>query len=167
MRERRFITLPSDTPPSFPGRCPACGDSSPAEIDVATARAFHPGHLVLCFFMGRKMRLEIPYCTQCLWTVQRHRRWRSLTCLAGVVAAIALAAYVRRWVPSAHQNLVYVGAAFVALTPAFLWRGFAQPPVEATIEPDGIRFEFRDADYAGEFAGQNGLRGAESPGRLD
>ncbi|MGE3165976.1 MAG: hypothetical protein AB7O52_13810 [Planctomycetota bacterium] len=155
MGQHSWHLLPHDAAPCFPDRCPACGDSAPREIDVMMARAFHPGHLVLCFFMGRKVRLEVPYCAQCVGAVQLQRRWRSATCFLGVLVAIIVAAYLRRWVPAERQNLVYVGAALAALAPALLWKGIAPPPIEVSVEPEGLRFEFRDPVYAQHFAGGN------------
>lgn len=164
MSDRPFSILSAGQEPRFPDRCASCQAQSPGDYGTLRGRAFHPAHLILFFFLGRVVHYEVPLCPPCQWDQQQVARRRRFTLLLGVGLGLGSAWGLRQVLPPAHLNLALIGAAMVALAPPLLWKAFAPPPIELTVERAEVRFEFRDAEYAEEFARLNAPEpGAPTP----
>jgi hypothetical protein len=106
---------------------------------------------------GRGFIAHVPACASCGWRIRCQRVGGILLTL--VVAAAFLffvwpllddfvARPIRKWVA--------MGLIFVCLAPYFLWETFFPPSIDITAFPDNVDYEFRDEEYAHEFAALNG-----------
>tara|TARA_R110002073_G_scaffold36582_10_gene106513 strand:- start:4467 stop:4736 length:270 start_codon:yes stop_codon:yes gene_type:complete len=54
------------------------------------------------------------------------------------------------------RKWVAMGLILVCLAPYFFWETFYPPAIDITAYTDSVDYEFRDADFAYEFASLNG-----------
>jgi hypothetical protein len=53
------------------------------------------------------------------------------------------------------RKWIAVGIALLCMTPLLLWQLFFPPPLDLTATSSTVEYEFRDRDYAAEFARLN------------
>ena len=75
----------------------------------------------------------------------------------GIAAAFMFFAwpYIDDFVARSIRKLVAVVLILVCLAPYFLWELFFPPSIDITAFSDSVDYEFRDEEYAYEFAALN------------
>ncbi len=153
------VRLPRDHVPVFPDRCCACGRPRPGDVLPVARRRAAPWELLLpwVWFLRRPFRCAAPFCPPCRSDALRQRRIRLLALVAVVVAA---AVVLGPWIKSFGWNrqwtrLLQLGSLAAIVLPIGMWWAIRPPVFDITVTRDGIDYEFRDADYARDFAAAN------------
>lgn len=148
------VKLPKSHPAIFPDRCVACGIESPGATYRASTNAIGWWTLALWHF-GRRFTVAVPACERCR-TRMRRQRGLQLAVNVVVIAAGAVAAGsllqeyhgpIKRW--------LMLGIVLACLLPVILWETWFPRPFDMTAFTDTVDYEFRDPDYAAEFAAMN------------
>jgi len=148
------VNLPKSQLPFFPDRCVACGADAPdASYRVGTNAI---GWWTLAFWsFGRRFRVDVPACDSCRDRMCR-AWWLRLAVNAVVVAiGVGLALYLLRWYQGPFKRWFALGIALICLLPVILWEVFFPRPIDLTAYADTVDYEFRDPEYAEEFAELN------------
>lgn len=150
----RDVSLPKSRPPAFPDRCVACGADSPSAIYRAGTNAI--GWWTLAFWtFGRRHTVEVPACEPCRDRMRR-QRWLQLAVNAAAIAAgVVVAGSLLQWYQGPFKRWLMLGVVLVCLVPVFLWETFFPRPFDMTAYSNTVDYEFRDPDYAAEFAALN------------
>jgi hypothetical protein len=115
------------------------------------------GWWTLAFWsFGSLFWAEVPACRRCRGRMIR-RRWIGVA-VDLVVAAIGVSiglAIFRAYAKLAQKWLI-LPVALACYLPVWLWETFVPKPIALTAYADTVDYEFRDADYAREFAELNG-----------
>ena len=148
------VNLPKEATPIFPDRCIACGAASPASSYRASTRAI--GWWTLAFWSsGRRHSVDVPACDGCK-TQLRKQRWFNLA-LYG--AAIVPAVFAARWYMGDYdgpfKRWIILGIVLVVLLPVLIWDVLFPQPFDMTAFSKTVDYEFRDPEYAAEFAAMN------------
>lgn len=167
------IRLSKEQQPIFPPRCVACGSDAPG----GTLR-FHKRSVGWSY--GEKFSADVPVCGNCRGKVNRQRWLRFSISLGiiGVAIAVWLLIYfqepskaepsgsifgkvLERLLPGylRLEGWVGIGIVWVCLFPWALWQIFFPPPFDMTAYADSVDYQFRDAEYAEEFAVLNKAAG--------
>lgn len=158
------IKLPKSQPPAFPERCVACGLPAPGTTYRARVGA---GEFWTAAFwgFGRAFAVDVPACESCIGRMRRQRYLRAAAFVAATAVGIVAGIYVgdalfrefrkpwRRWL----VKLTAVAVWFACCLPVFLFEVFSPRPLSLSESADAIEYEFRDAEYAREFAALNGV----------
>jgi hypothetical protein len=148
------VKLPKARPPVFPDRCVACGAESPSSTYRAGTNAIGWWTWVFWTF-GRRFTVDVPACEPCCGQMRR-QRWLQLAVNAVVIAAgVVLAGSLLQWYQGPFKRWLMLGVVLVCLLPVFLWEMFFPRPFDMTAFSDTVDYEFRDPDYAAEFAALN------------
>ncbi|MCE9561291.1 MAG: hypothetical protein K8U57_04485 [Planctomycetes bacterium] len=148
------VKLPKSHPPIFPDRCVACRAKSPGSIYRAGTNAIGWWTWVFMAF-GRRHTVEVPACKPCRGQMGR-QRWLQLSVNVVVIAVgVVLAGSLLEWYQGPFKRWLTLGVVLVCLLPVFLWEIFFPRPFDMTAFSDEVDYEFRDADYAAEFATLN------------
>jgi hypothetical protein len=155
------VNLPKAHPPVFPDRCVACGAESPGATYRAGTNAI--GWWTLAFWsFGRRFTVEVPACEPCRSRMRR-QRWLQLAVNAVViVAGVAMAGWLLQGNQGPFKRWLMLGIVLVCLVPVFLWETFFPRPFDMTVYSDTVDYEFRDPDYAAEFAALNQTASADA-----
>lgn len=145
------IRLPKSHAPVFPDRCVVCGVHAPGGTLRIGTNAIGWWTLALWSF-GPRFSVEVPACERC-----RNRLWRGRVIRVTVITVLALAgAGVALYLLQGHQGpwkkWIAMGIALVCVAPAVVWQIFFPPPVDLTAYSKTVDYEFRDPQYALEFA---------------
>jgi hypothetical protein len=149
------VRLKKSVTPKFPDRCVVCGQPGPdASVTVST-------HAIgwwtwLLWIHGTRFSINFLACTHCAGSLRRQLWLRWLVTFALIVAAVLLLFPLLSEFRGAARRWLAMGGVIVALSPWFLWQVFFPPPVDLTAYTDEVDYEFRDQDYAEEFAALNG-----------
>jgi hypothetical protein len=149
------VTLPRSQTPVFPDRCVACGFPFP-EGFIRVGTNSIGWWTILLWTHGTRFSVEVPACETCRRKMIR-QRWGRLT-VGGIFVAVGVgvAVYVlgsslrkpfRRWVG--------LGVALLCMLPWFVWELVFPRPIDLTAFAHSVNYEFRDEDYAEEFAELN------------
>ncbi len=149
------ITLPRTQTPVFPDRCVACGVPCP-ETFIRVGTHSIGWWTILFWTHGARFSVNVPTCEPCRGKMIR-QRWVRLAVEAIFVAVgVSVAVYVlggslrgplKRWLA-----LLIV---LLCMLPWFVWELVFPRPIDLTAYAHSVNFEFRDEDYAEEFAELN------------
>jgi hypothetical protein len=147
------VNLPRSHVPVWPDLCVVCCHAVPTErLRIATHSI---GWWTVAFWHpGRRVTVEVPTCPACRRTFAWRRRGRIAL---GVVLALA-AGVAGIWIVGSGphgRKWLAMGVAVLLILPFSLWEVFFPPPIEITAYAKTTDYEFRDADYAEEFARLN------------
>lgn len=155
MPESTRVTLARDHQPTFPSNCAGCSTDYPDREVTFVGHAFHPAHLIFFWFLGQKVFYEVPLCSDCAdrhARVLRSRWWVHVTV---VCAAVLLVWSSLEWASGPLRNFLIVVALLGSLSPALFFKALLPPPIDLSVEPDWVRFEFRDEAYGSAFRDLN------------
>lgn len=86
----------------------------------------------------------------------RGQKWRRRIITWGFAAiGVAVAAYLLAEHHGPFKRWIALGIAMLCLSPLIVWEVLFPPPVDLTAYSNTVDYEFRDADYAAEFASLN------------
>jgi hypothetical protein len=148
------ISLPRSHTPIFPDRCVACGFPQPDHfIRVGTNTI---GWWTIALWIpGTRYSVEIPACESCRRRMSRQRWVRMAVCGIFVVVGVAVAAYLLGSLRGPLKRWLALGIALLCMVPWFAWELVFPRPVDLTAYSSTVTFEFRDEDYADDFASLN------------
>ena len=149
------VNLPRNHPASFPSVCVRCGED-PANKTVRLWTHTLGWWTWVPWMFGRGFTTDVPACASCRWRIRLQR-------VGGLIITLAVAAafmflvwpYFGDLVARPIRKWVAMGSIFVCLTPYLLWETFFPPSIDITAYSNSIDYEFRDSDYAYEFAALN------------
>jgi hypothetical protein len=154
------IRLPKSQAAAFPCRCVGCGQAEPRSGVTIWTWDVSWWAFVTCLalFWSKAAKTRAPFCRRCAWSL----RLRRLLNVAAFAAAICLAIHLhsRLFVSSPRllRKLIIGGIAIAALVPVGFWNLLRPAALAITIDGDHLIYEFRDPDYAAEFAALNDAR---------
>ena len=148
------VNLPKSLAPVFPNRCVACGADQPESTYRTGTSAI--GWWTLAFWsFGPRFTAEVPACTTCRVRM-RNLRWLQLAVnIVFAFAGVGAAFYLLQWYQGPFKRWLVLGIALIALMPVILWETFFPRPFAMTAYAKTVDYEFRDGDYAYEFAALN------------
>jgi hypothetical protein len=148
------VNLPKDHDPIFPDRCVACG----AEHPTATLRISTHSigwWTVLLGHFGMPFTTEVPACPPCRRRIRLQRWLRFAITIAFVFAGASIALAILKNYRGLFRKWLAMAIAIVCLLPFILWETFFPPPIDLTAYSETVDYEFRDPEYAAEFAELN------------
>ena len=148
------VNLPKWHKAVFPKRCVRCGsDPQDGTLRIWTQSI---GWWSALWMFGSGFSVRVPACYSCGWRIRIKRVGGLLITI--VVAMLFLAfvwPYVEGAVPRILRKWVALAMVLVCLAPVWIWEVIFPPPIDITAFPKTVDYEFRDADYAREFARLN------------
>jgi hypothetical protein len=145
------VNLPKTLRPTFPDRCVACGLPCPdSTIPVGTHAI---GWWTIALWVhGARFSVDVPACEACRRQMVRQRWLRLFVCGVFVVVGLGVALYVLGSFRGPLHRWLAMGIALLCLLPWIAWEIVSPPPIDLTAYSDTVDYEFRDEDYAQEFA---------------
>lgn len=149
------VNLPRRHRARYPARCVRCGGNH----DGRTIRLWT--HTIgwwtaLFWTFGLGFTTRPPACTKCSWRIRAQRvGGLLLTLVIASVFMIFLWPQVDDFVARSLRKWVALGLIIVCLSPYLLWEIIYPPAIDITAFKDSVDYEFRDADFAYEFAELN------------
>ena len=145
------VCLPKTRVPEFPKLCVACHAVAPS----ASVRMFTSaiGWWTAFFAFGSIHRVDVPACKPCAGRLWRGRLFRFLVTILCIGVGIGVADHFAsgmRW-----RRAIVLVSAFVALLPWIVWQALVPAALDITAYENTVDYDFRDPDYAGEFASLN------------
>lgn len=159
------VTLPRSVVPRFPNRCVRCNFEGPSGRVRLTTHGGWPRWP--WWWWTRRVSVEVPCCFRCHTAIRRQRWLRTIgTTAAFLVAAGITWSYVGE-LPRPYRRWAALGWGLIFLAPLIGLDIFFPPVVDITAHADTVDYEFRDPQFAREFAQQNGVgpSNARSHGR--
>ncbi len=146
------VNLPREHVVRFPQRCVRCNADNEGRLIRLWTHTI--GWWTWVFWMfGRPFSVRVPACSPCSRVI-RCQRLGGLAITIGVTIVFLyfgwpwlddfVARPIRKWVAML--------AVILCLMPCFLWELFLPPAIDITAYSDNVDYEFRDPDYALEFA---------------
>jgi hypothetical protein len=148
------VTLPRTHTPVFPDRCVACGMPCPEGfVRVATHSI---GWWTIVFWThGARFSVEVPACEPCRRQMIRQRWIRSAADVAFAAVGVGIAIYVLGSLRNPLRRWLGLGIALLCMLPWIVWEFVFPRPIDLTSYAHTVAYEFRDEDYAQEFAELN------------
>ena len=149
------VNLPRNHTAIYPQRCIRCGDDSVAKTIRLWTHTLGWWTWAL-WVLGVGFRTDVPVCSRCGWKIRFQK-------IGGVVLTMLIAAafltfawpYIRDVVPRPFSKWAALIGIFLCLGPYFLWEIIFPPAIDVTAYSESVDYEFRDAEYAMEFAELN------------
>lgn len=145
------VSLPRSYEPKFPERCVRCGDDPMGRTVRLRSPILEWWTLLIWFARGHVV--QAPACYECGRRIRWQRRGGLL--LTMVVAVLVLAfvwPFFDDFVARAIRKWLAMGLILVCLVPYFVWETFFPPAIDITAYPERVSYEFRDHEYARDFA---------------
>ncbi len=155
------VSLPIDHQVEYPDRCVACSLPNPGERFTLKDRSYGWLQVLFWWWLGNKYQAEIPVCNMCRGSLVRYHWLSRALFWGGLIVGSALTYW---WFTADFKlgkglrflnKFLVIGIFLLGLVPFFIYRIFLPPPVDVNLEGDKAIFDFRDADYAVEFARLN------------
>jgi hypothetical protein len=132
----------------------ACGSNSPGATYRAGTNAI--GWWTLAFWsFSRWFTVEIPACESCRARMRCQRRVQLAVNAAVIAAGVVVAGSLLQSYYGPFKRWLILCIVFVCLLPVILWKTFFPQPFDMTAYSATVDYEFRDPDYAAEFAALN------------
>ena len=149
------VNLPRNHPARYPNRCVGCGEN------FCTSKLRLWTHTIgwwtaIFWIPGWGFSTQVPACRACGWKIRMQR-------IGGLLVAFAIAGlflafvwpHIDDFIPRALRKWVAVLLILICLLPYVLWETFWPPSIDITAFSNSVDYEFRDAEYAYEFAELN------------
>jgi hypothetical protein len=138
----RVCFLPATQTPRFPDRCANCGSPSPQD-------AVRLG--------GGRLEYEVPICNNCASQTRRRNAMQKYLLWGGGITAVLVVILLMLLTEGVGRFLALL-IGFVFLIPYLISAWLLPVPLALITVEDKIQYEFRDADYASDFAALNEAR---------
>lgn len=147
------VNLAKDRVPVFPDRCIVCGaDPRGTTLGFAT-RSIGWWSVLHCF--GRKHRASVPTCPECVGDLKTQRRVRELVIWIFILLGILAAVWLMAEYKGPFKRWIMIGIALTAAMPYAIWESFYPRVFDMTAYSSTVDYEFKNAEYAGDFARLN------------
>ena len=148
------VNLPKDHEPVFPSRCVRCGEDPLGEQIKLTTQSV--SWLGVLFLGGKFFSIQVPACMPCGYRIrfQRIGSWVATLVLV-TVCLVLLWPLVSKLVPLAFRRWFIAIFAMICILPQIVWEIVFPPAFDFTAFKKSVDYEFRDVDYAAEFAALN------------
>jgi hypothetical protein len=147
------VTLGKDRTPTFPDRCVVCGRASPD--GTRRVRTSAVGWWSVLGFHGSGFGVEVPACGPCGRGQARQQWLRFGLGIAAMLAIAGAAVYFLGVNRGPFRKPILLGITLLGMIPFFAWEAWFPPAFDLTAFNKTVDYEFRDPDYAAEFAGLN------------
>ena len=155
MPQSTDVNLPRNHSARFPSSCVRCGDD-PANGTVRLWTHTIGWSTWVFWMFGRGFSTHAPACAGCGWRIRFQR-------VGGVLLTLAIAGvflffvwpHIENFIARPIRKWVAMGLILVCLAPYILWEMFFPPAIDITAYSESIDYEFRDSDYAFDFAELN------------
>ncbi|MHC4605899.1 MAG: hypothetical protein ACYTAF_03075 [Planctomycetota bacterium] len=151
------VKLPRRQVAVFPTRCALCG-AEDSDRRVTLWKWSVPLWVVLtvlALLFSRLKKVRVPCCRECSWKI----RMRRLVGIAALLFCIALAVTLAQFLPDEWPGLVrhlaLAGIMLGLLLLYFIWHVACPPAVGMQLSRKTTTYEFRNRQYAEEFAAAN------------
>ena len=149
------VNLPRNHIALYPSRCVRCGDD-PAGTTIRLWTHTLGWWTWALWMFGRGFTTNVPACAGCCWRIRFQRVGR-------VIVTLAIAAgfmffvwpYVDDLVARPIRKWVAMALILVCMAPHILWEILFPPSIDITAYSESVDYEFRDREYAYEFAALN------------
>jgi len=146
--------LPKDCRPIFPDRCVVCLNEKPGATSRVVAKG--PARSPVRGWFS----VEVPACPKCGSRLRWQATWRFLRTILGAGVAMGGAAVL--FYALGFRNAALGGISFGVLAVAVIvlvgWEVFHPPEFKIDVGLVNVDYEFRDREYAHEFAELNGAK---------
>lgn len=149
------VNLPRAHPAVYPKRCVRCGgDHQGHNIRLWTHTI---GWWTVVFWMfGQGFTTRPPACRKCALPIRIHRIGGTvLGLMVAVLFMIFVWPQLDDFVARSLRKWVALGLVMVCFSPYLLWESIFPPAIDITAFKDSVDYEFRDEDFAHEFAELN------------
>ncbi|MFN6401877.1 MAG: hypothetical protein ACK449_18465 [Planctomycetota bacterium] len=149
------VNLPRDHQPVYPNRCVRCHCDPQGNSIVLWTHMVGWWTFLLLFF-GWPVSTTVPACRSCKLQirVQRLGLWIFMLLLSFIFMWFVWP-MVDDFVPKVAGKWVAVGMIMICALPFFIWQLIVPPCFDFTAYQQSIDYEFKDHDYAVEFANLN------------
>lgn len=149
------VNLPRDHKAIFPNRCVHCGEDNEGKTIRLWTHTIGWWTWVL-FAFGRGFKVDVPACAGCAWRIRLYRMG-GLAIAMGITLIFLFFIWpqFREVFGRGYRNYVAMGMILICLTPYFVWEIVFPPAIDITAYSKNVDYEFRDEDYAYEFAELN------------
>jgi hypothetical protein len=157
------VKLPKKITPRWPQRCVSCGtDVSGGRGSTLNWWTHAIGWWTVALLsFGKPYRVkDVPVCMMCKSRVRWQRWLRILMSTALIVGAGLIWLTLFRGQQFPLKRAALVGLIIVTILPWVLWEIIFPPPLDVTAFKETVDFDFRETDYALEFANLNKSAGA-------
>ncbi len=146
------VNLPRGYEPKFPNRCVVCGNASPGSSTTLSTSTL--SWLVAIFWWwGRRVKVTAPACKKCGSKLRSYRHTSTLvTALITILVLTTIWPAIEANVPLGLRKWAIMGIVFAFCIPYFLFDVFWPVAFDITAYENSIDYEFRESDYAIEFA---------------
>lgn len=149
------VNLPRNHTARFPSSCVRCGND-PANRTVRLWTHTIGWWTWVLWMIGRGFTTRVPACAGCSWRIRFQRVGGLLLTLAVAVAFLFFVwPYLEDFIARPIRRWVSMGLILVCLAPYIFWEMFFPPSIDITAYSKSVDYEFRDPDYAYEFAALN------------
>jgi hypothetical protein len=148
------VSLPKILTPVFPDRCVACGLPSLGSSIRVTTNAI--GWWTIAFWVhGARFSVDVPSCEPCRRQMIRQKWLRRTVGGLFVVIGLCVAMSTLGSIRGPFNRWLAMGIALLCMIPYFAWEILLPRPIDLTAYSDTVDYEFRDEEYAMEFASLN------------
>ncbi|MEM7230926.1 MAG: hypothetical protein AAF517_02045 [Planctomycetota bacterium] len=149
------VNLPKSHPAEFPDACVRCGEDP--ESNTLRIWTHSIGWWTIAFFLpGRGFSVKVPACSNCGWRIRLQRVGGTILTLAITILFLFFVwPHIKDSIHKEFQRWAGMGLILLALSPLIFWEVFFAPAIGLTAYSDSVDYEFRDPDYANEFADLN------------
>ncbi len=148
------VNLPKSHSPVFPERCVRCGANSESySLRIWTHSI---GWWTVLGVFGRGFKVRVPACRGCGLRIRVQRVGELIAIFTiTILVMFFVGPFLDEVVPRALRRWVAVGLVVVCMSPWFFWENFFPPYIGMTAYSKSVDYEFRDFDYASDFAELN------------
>jgi hypothetical protein len=146
------VNMPKDVAPEFPDRCISCGQIQPNWHFRVCTHAIGWWTIALWSY-GKKFCVEVPVCEHCNHDMRRQKRVRTIFTWAFGIVGVCVAFYVlAEYTQTFWGGWLAMAIGLVFLSPVMLWEWHFPPALDLTAYSESVDYDFRDPEYALEFA---------------
>jgi hypothetical protein len=106
------------------------------------------------FAFGSIHRVDVPACKPCAGRLWRTRLFRFVVTILCICVGIGVADHFTDGMR--FRKVIVFASALVAMIPWIAWQAFVPAAIDITAYENKVDYDFRDPDYAEEFATLNG-----------
>ena len=145
------VKLSKDVQPVFPDRCVSCDRDQPDEnIKICTHSI--GWHTLLFWSFGKRFCVNVPVCFQCKKSMRMQRFFSLLINFLFIVIGVYVAVYLLDSYEGSFKKWLVMGIAVICILPLITWEIFFPPSIELTAYSETVDYQFKNSDYAEEFA---------------
>jgi hypothetical protein len=150
------VVLSLKAEPIFPDKCVVCKQTPDTYWPILSNRTnlLFTFLLPVLFLFGFK-KTKVPICKSCKKAFVFNRTLRLIITLALPIILVAIFWNALDDMSRLQRRLVIIIGGVLSVIPAVIWQAFNPPAVDVSFYDDNKEYEFKDLEYAVEFAELN------------